>query len=145
MRMPTNLSKRVNKVNQCSQLGGFPAQLSWFQYEVAGKFLSLRIAVFWATFCLKLRVFGLVFGQCSTGTSFLNMFQLRLDPFIFFLILKFKSLTLKKRNSNSLTLKKLNSNSSTLKKRNSNSNSLTLKKQNSNSLTLKKRNSNSKS
>ena len=62
-------------VSQICQLSGFLAQLGWYQLEVAEKFWSLRVAVSWATFCLKLRVFGLLFGQCSTGTSFLNMFK----------------------------------------------------------------------
>ena len=77
-------------------VGGFPAQLGWFRCEVEGKFQSLRVAVSWATFCLKLRVLGLGLEQCSTGTSFLNMFQLGLDPFVFFLILKFKFIAFEK-------------------------------------------------
>ena len=71
-----------NPDKQCCQLGTFPVQWGWYRYEAAGIFWSLRVAVFWATFCLKLRVLG----QCSTGrpTSSLNMNQLGLDPFFFF-------------------------------------------------------------
>jgi len=56
-------------VNQCCQLGGFPAQLGCFFRCVAGFFLLLRVAFFWASLIRMHAVFGLFFPKIFLSKS----------------------------------------------------------------------------
>ena len=87
-------------------VGRFSRPIGLVSTRSCGKILEFAGCGFLGYFLFKAAIFGLVLGQCSTGTSFLNMFQLGLDPFIFFSDLKFKLIDFEKTKFKFIDFKK---------------------------------------